>query len=85
MGKGKILKFVSRVVLLLVVYVGCIAVAFFLTSHLFTVTIESLSPVFIQIINSLLGLFCAILLFCLFQMKHMTQIKQALAAITVAL
>jgi two-component system phosphate regulon sensor histidine kinase PhoR len=85
MGKGKILKFVSRVVLLLVVYVGCIAVAFFLTSHLFTVTIESLSPVFIQIINSLLGLFCAILLFCLFQMKHMAQIKQALAAITVAL
>jgi two-component system phosphate regulon sensor histidine kinase PhoR len=58
---------------------------FFLTSHLFTVTIESLSPVFIQIINSLLGLFCAILLFCLFQMKHMAQIKQALAAITVAL
>lgn len=85
MGKGKFLKLVSGVVLLLVVYVGSIAAAFFLTSHLFTVTIENLSPVFIQIINSLLGLFWAILLFCLFQMKHMAQIKQAFAAITVAL
>jgi signal transduction histidine kinase len=85
MGKGKILKFVSGVVLLLVIYAGCIAGAFFLTSHLFTVTIESLSPVFIQIINSLLGLFGVILLFGLFQMIHRAQIKQALAAITAAL
>ncbi|VBB07131.1 Hypothetical protein LUCI_2375 [Lucifera butyrica] len=84
MGKGK-MKFVSGVVLLLVVYVGCIAGAFFLTAHVFTVTIESLSPVLIQIINSLLGLLGAILFFSLFQMKHMAQIKQALAAITAAL
>jgi len=85
MDKGKLLKFVFRAVLLLAVYVGCIGGAFFLTSHVFTVAIENLSPVFIQIINSLLGLFGAILLFCLFQMKHIAQIKQAMAAITVAL
>ncbi|MDR3563039.1 MAG: HAMP domain-containing sensor histidine kinase [Negativicutes bacterium] len=85
MGKGKIIRLVAGIILLLAVYVGCIAGAFFLTLHFIAISPETLSPVYIQIINSLLGLFWAILLFGLFQMRHMAQIKQAFAAITEAL
>jgi two-component system phosphate regulon sensor histidine kinase PhoR len=77
--REKVFKFIAGVILLLAIYAGCITTAFFITSHFFRNTRDN-PPIFIQIINSFLGLFLSICIFFLLRFKHMVQIKQALAA-----
>jgi two-component system phosphate regulon sensor histidine kinase PhoR len=72
----KNIRIASGIIFLLALYTGCVSVVFFLSSQVLIHTALALSLLFIQIMNSLLGLFLAVGLFCLLRFNHMGRTKQ---------
>lgn len=72
----KNIRIVSGISFLLALYTGGVSAAFFLFSQIPIDTDLGLSPLFIQVMNSLLGLFLAVGLFCLLRFNHMGRTKQ---------
>ncbi|WP_371362200.1 Sensor histidine kinase RcsC [Sporomusa rhizae] len=72
----KSIRFAAGIIFLLVLYTGCVSITFFLSSQVTIYSALGLSPLFIQIMNSLFGLFLAGGLFCLLRFNHMGRKKQ---------